>query len=159
MGLQNLVIYLSLMSRPKSGQRSPRPGYPRVEDRVTPWGAQTASCGCSVDSQSQVRVRTEGVCVTEISSYSFSVCCVLCTGCDLGVSCGGVSDEMWRLCLSTLKWTRIPTGGSSPSPRRYHVMTAVGMDLWVHGGTKVLGEGDICFFFCSSTVSLLWRRC
>jgi hypothetical protein len=53
---------------------------------------------------------------------------------------------MWRLCLSTLEWTHIevPSGDARPSARGGHVMTSVGLDLWVHGGKtdSLTGEGD-----------------
>jgi len=34
--------------------------------------------------------------------------------------------------------------GADPSGRYSHVMTSVGLDLWVHGGDANLGEGDAC---------------
>ena len=75
------------------------------------------------------------------------VSCVYCDlYCDLGVPCAGdVCDELWRLSLSTLKWTllKVPPGESRPSARDSHSMTSVGLDLWVHGGNTASGEGDV----------------
>ncbi len=80
-----------------------------------------------------------------LGAFSRGVCFV-CTDCDLGVTrADDVSDELWRLCLSTLEWTlvKVPTGGASPSGRSNHVMTSVGLDLWVHGGNTESGEGSV----------------
>ncbi len=65
------------------------------------------------------------------------------------VTCTGVSvlvsDELWRLCLTTLEWTliEVPPDGVRPRRRFGHVMTSVGLDLWVHGGDSevISGEG------------------
>jgi hypothetical protein len=56
------------------------------------------------------------------------------------------SDELWRLSLATLEWTKIevPSGGVRPSARARHTMTSVGLDLWVYGGYTNSGEGDSC---------------
>jgi hypothetical protein len=56
------------------------------------------------------------------------------------------SDELWRLSLTTLEWTKIEvaSGGVRPSARARHTMTSVGLDLWVHGGYTNSGEGDSC---------------
>ncbi len=53
--------------------------------------------------------------------------------------------ELWTLSLATLEWTsiEIEKGGARPSAREGHVMTSVGMDLWVHGGDTDSGEGDV----------------
>jgi hypothetical protein len=53
--------------------------------------------------------------------------------------------ELWTLSLTTLEWTSIEvqTGGARPSGREGHVMTSVGLDLWVHGGYTSSGEGDV----------------
>jgi hypothetical protein len=56
--------------------------------------------------------------------------------------------EMWRFSTSTRGWERVNNtapNGAGPSARYYHVMTSVGLDLWVHGGlTTDSGEGDTC---------------
>jgi hypothetical protein len=61
----------------------------------------------------------------------------------------GCSNELWRLCLATLEWTRIevPSDSVAPSARYDHVMTSVGLDLWLHGGST---DSD-------STNAELWR--
>jgi hypothetical protein len=57
------------------------------------------------------------------------------------------SAELWRFSTSTRVWERADStsaNGAGPSGRTNHVMTSVGLDLWVHGGTTLLGEGDTC---------------
>ncbi len=79
------------------------------------------------------------------------LCLYLCSVCgfDFCLPRAGVSDDLWRLSLSTLEWTNIEVvpGGVRPSGRENHVMTSVGLDLWVHGGLSVdSGEGDGCMW-------------
>jgi hypothetical protein len=60
----------------------------------------------------------------------------------------GLSDELWRFSTSTLGWERVDstaTNGARPSARWGHVMSSVGLDLWVHGGDTSSGEGDGCW--------------
>ena len=57
------------------------------------------------------------------------------------------SAELWRFSTSTLGWERVDStaaNGAGPSARSCHVMTSVGLDLWVHGGWTETGEGDGC---------------
>ncbi len=72
----------------------------------------------------------------------------LCADCDLYVPHVEYSTdiELWRLSLATLEWTSIEEtpGGAAPSARYGHVMTSIGLDLWVHGGDTETGEGDSC---------------
>ncbi len=64
----------------------------------------------------------------------------------------GRSDELWRFSTSTCVWERVDStaaNGAGPSGRGGHVMTSVGLDLWVHGGYPFtgngsIGEGDVC---------------
>jgi hypothetical protein len=83
------------------------------------------------------------VCVTVLTT-----CCVVgvCADCDLCLPRAGHTNDLWRLCLTTLEWTSIEVapGGAGPSGRFGHVMTSVGLDLWVHGGSTEIGEGDAC---------------
>ncbi len=68
----------------------------------------------------------------------------------------GISDEMWWFSTSALGWQRVDntvTNGAGPA-RAYHVMTSVGMDLWVHGGLDS-GEGDACVTRATQQ-QLLW---
>ncbi len=57
----------------------------------------------------------------------------------------------------TLEWTsiKVASGGAGPSARWDHVMTSVGLDLWVHGGYMGSGEGDTC----ATHVALLLLPC
>ena len=71
--------------------------------------------------------------------------CGVCADFDLRVPRAGRSDEVWRLSLATLEWTSIEVPlGAGPSARDSHVMTSVGLDLWVHGGYTEIGAGDTC---------------
>ena len=63
------------------------------------------------------------------------------------VSHAGSSAELWWFSTSTPGWERADNtvaNGAGPSARGYHVMTSVGLDLWVHGGQTNSGEGDTC---------------
>ena len=81
---------------------------------------------------------------------SVTVCVVVCVRVMTGVSHAGLSDELWRFSTSSFGWDRVDStaaNGGGPSPRRGHVMSSVGMDLWVHGGLTNYtssGEGDGC---------------
>ena len=75
------------------------------------------------------------------------MCAVVCVRLMTGVPGAGYSAEVWRFTTSTRVWERANTtsaNGAGPSARSYHVMTSVGLDLWVHGGETSLGEGDEC---------------
>ncbi len=102
--------------------------------------------------------------VFQFLQHGVSRCvCGVCVDCDLRVSCAGIFDELWRLSLETLEWTRIEvaTGSARPSARREHTMTVVGMDLWVFGGTTSSGEDDVCVTVLATwSVSVcLWSVC
>jgi hypothetical protein len=59
----------------------------------------------------------------------------------------GPSAELWRFSTSTRVWElahSTASNGARPSARRSHVMTSVGLDLWVHGGWTGSGEGVAC---------------
>jgi hypothetical protein len=59
----------------------------------------------------------------------------------------GYSDEVWRFCTSTRVWERADktaVNGADPSARSNHVMTSVGLDLWLYGGSTETSEGDTC---------------
>ena len=66
--------------------------------------------------------------------------------CELCLPRAGLSNDLWRLSLATLEWTSIEVapGGASPRGRVSHVMTSVGLDLWLHGGSTDSGDGDGC---------------
>ncbi len=64
-----------------------------------------------------------------------------------GVPHAGDSAELWWFSTSTLVWERADSteaNGADPSVRYSHVMTNVGLDLWLHGGETGSGEGDAC---------------
>jgi hypothetical protein len=65
-----------------------------------------------------------------------------------GYTLTGGSTEMWWFSTSTRVWERADStavDGAGPSASTGHVMTSVGVDLWVHGGqTDYSGEGDSC---------------
>jgi hypothetical protein len=44
------------------------------------------------------------------------------------------SSELWRFDTRTGGWESINTKGVEPEGRDSHVMTSVGVDLWLHGG-------------------------
>ena len=80
----------------------------------------------------------------------------------IGVPDTGRSTDLWRFDTSTRRWQRVDnntsTNGTGPSARYGHVMTSVGVDLWLHGGFPGyldLGEND----GCSSPVTLLMLLC
>jgi hypothetical protein len=62
---------------------------------------------------------------------------------------GFYSTELWRFDTRTRLWDRVDntvSNGAVPSGRKDHVMTSVGLDLWLHGGQGDMysGEGDTC---------------
>ena len=79
---------------------------------------------------------------------SVTVCDVVCVRLMTCVSHVVPSDELWRFSTSTLGWERVDrtaVNGTGPSGRSFHVMSSVGLDLWVHGGDLTdSGEGDVC---------------
>ncbi len=81
--------------------------------------------------------------VLQCSQHAVFVACVRIVTCACRV---GRTNDLWRLSLATLDWTSIEVapGGSGPSARQRHVMTSVGLDLWLHGGDTETGEGDAC---------------
>ena len=81
-----------------------------------------------------------------LCTFSDCVCCGVCTVHDWCVHAGR-SDELWRFSTSTREWDRANStaaNGAGPSARSDHVMTSVGLDLWVHGGLTDSNEGDAC---------------
>jgi hypothetical protein len=100
---------------------------------------------CNTRVATAVVVLRERVCPFSPSVTVGDVVCVRLMTCVLHA---GDSDEMWRFCTSTRVWERVDTtadNGAGPSGRNGHVMTSVGLDLWVHGGETVSpGEGDAC---------------
>jgi hypothetical protein len=73
----------------------------------------------------------------------------LCVRFITGVPHVGLSAELWRFDTSTRGWQRVDNtaaNGAAPTGRASHVMTSVGLDLWLHGGSGETdsGEGDTC---------------
>jgi hypothetical protein len=69
------------------------------------------------------------------------------------------SAELWRFSTSTRVW-ELADSGAGPSGRYGHVMTSVGLDLWVHGGVTSSGEGDMCNTRGAAAVTALrYRGC
>jgi hypothetical protein len=91
---------------------------------------------------------------------SVTVCAMVCV-CVRLLTCvpaDSYSAELWRFCTSTRGWERVDIttpNGAGPSGRYSHVMTSVGLDLWMHGGLTRTGEGDSC----GTHVSLLLLPC
>ncbi len=51
---------------------------------------------------------------------------------------GEETDKMWRFDTSTRSWERPANGAvAGPGEKSNHVMTSVGLDLWVHGGDEL----------------------
>ncbi len=78
---------------------------------------------------------------------SVTVSTVVCVRFMTAVRHAVSSDELWRFSTSTRGWERVDStsaNGARPSARYDHVMTSVGLDLWVHGGYTNSGEGDEC---------------
>jgi hypothetical protein len=78
---------------------------------------------------------------------SVTVCVVVCVRHMTSVPDLVLSTELWRFSTSTHGWDRVYStvvNGAGPSARYGHVMTSVGLDLWVHGGFTGSGEGDSC---------------
>ena len=91
-------------------------------------------------------------------SCSDCVCCGVCTDLDVCVPLEGCSDELWKFSTSTLGWKRVDNT-DGPSARYSHVMTSVGLDLWVHG-SSCTGESDIdnVELWRFSTSTFVWTR-
>jgi hypothetical protein len=89
---------------------------------------------------------------------SVTVCTVVCVRFMTGVRHPGRSAELWRFSTSTRGWGRVDstsTNGTRPSGRDGHVMTSVGMDLWLHGGYSSYYSDELWRF---STSTCGWER-
>ena len=78
---------------------------------------------------------------------SVTVWCVVCVRLMTCVPHAAPPAELWRFSTSTRVWERADStagNGARPSARDGHVMTSVGLDLWLHGGYSDSGEGDAC---------------
>ena len=50
--------------------------------------------------------------------------------------------DFLKLDVQTKQWTTITTSGASPLGRYHHAMTAVGSDIYLHGGTNGFSNGE-----------------
>jgi hypothetical protein len=110
---------------------------------------------CNTRGAAAVAALRQRVC---LCAPSVTVCAVVCVRLMTCVPHAGLSAELWRFSTATLGWERVDSTaaiGAGPSARAYHVMTSVGLDLWVHGGYTDSGEGDAC----ATHVALLLLPC
>ncbi|MGH0121289.1 UNVERIFIED_CONTAM: hypothetical protein FKN15_073615 [Acipenser sinensis] len=56
----------------------------------------------------------------------------------------------------TLTWSQPDTQGEAPSPRHGHVIVAVGLKLYIHGG--LAGDKFYSDLYCINTTDLKWER-
>jgi hypothetical protein len=83
---------------------------------------------------------------------SVTVCAVVCARLmtcvpHAGYSATAPSAELWRFSTSSRVWelaNSTAANGAGPSARDSHIMTSVGLDLWLHGRITGTGEGDTC---------------
>jgi hypothetical protein len=111
-------------------------------------------CCCYGNSRNVVAVAAlrQRVC---FCTPSVTVCGVVCVRL---MPHAGPSAELWRFSTSTRVWERADSTAANvagPSEKNYHVMTSVGLDLWLHGGLTETGEGDAC----ATHVALLLLPC
>ncbi|XP_041090224.1 rab9 effector protein with kelch motifs-like isoform X2 [Polyodon spathula] len=57
---------------------------------------------------------------------------------------------------ATLTWSQPDTQGKAPSPRHGHVIVAVGLKLYIHGG--LAGDKFYSDLYCINTTDLQWER-
>jgi hypothetical protein len=106
------------------------------------------------------------MCVAVLELEVSRCVCVGCADCDLYVPRAGCPDspacyepaELWRFGTSTRRWEKVKNtavNGAAPSSRTGHVITSVGLDLWIHGGLadSDSGEGGTC---SRPSPSVLW---
>jgi hypothetical protein len=99
---------------------------------------------CNTRDAAAVVALTQRVC---LCAPSVTVCAMVRVRLMTCVPHAGDSAELWRFSTSTLVWERVEStaaNGDGPSARDSHVMTSVGLDLWLHGGNTDSGEGDAC---------------
>jgi hypothetical protein len=90
---------------------------------------------------------------------SVSVCAVVCVRIMTCVTrTDDIYTDMWRFSTSTHGWERMTnTFGAGPSARYQHVMTSVGLDLWIHGGIAY-GDWGSTELWRFDTSALRWER-
>jgi len=93
---------------------------------------------------------TQRVCIfTPAVMNQVTVSVVVCVPRMTCVTHAGSYAEMWRFSTSTRGWERVDNTSANragPNARFGHVMTSVGLDLWVHGGYTVTDScaSDAC---------------
>jgi hypothetical protein len=94
------------------------------------------------------------------------VCAVVCVRLMTCVPHAGdmyyFSAELWRFTTSTRGWERVDgtaANGAGPNARYSHVITSIGLDLWVHGGITSSGEGDRRDCCCCCSVARSFNDC
>jgi hypothetical protein len=91
---------------------------------------------------------------------SVTVCTVVCVRFMTGVRHAGRSTELWRFSTSTRGWGRVDStaaNGARPSGRDGHVMTSVGLDLWLHGGYSSYYSDEIFSLNVAGAVGRTWN--
>ncbi len=92
---------------------------------------------------------------------TFSDCvCLVCVRLMTCVPHAGRSAELWRFSTSTRGWERVDSisaNGARPSARQGHVMTSVGLDLWVHGGSSPYDSDEFFSLNVAGAVGRTWN--
>jgi hypothetical protein len=99
---------------------------------------------CNTRAAAAVAVMRQRGC---LCAPSVTVCAVVCVRLMTCVPRAGLSAELWRFSTSSRVWELVDStaaNGAGPSARDGHVMTSVGLDLWLHGGFTGIGQGDTC---------------
>ncbi|MGH0149853.1 UNVERIFIED_CONTAM: hypothetical protein FKN15_015942 [Acipenser sinensis] len=73
-----------------------------------------------------------------------------------GAEQSGNRNCIQELNLATLTWSQPDTQGEAPSPRHGHVIVAVGLKLYIHGG--LAGDKFYSDLYCINTTDLKWER-
>ncbi len=108
---------------------------------------------CNTRGAAAVAALSQRVCLCE---PSVTVCAVVCVRLMTCVPHAGLSAELWRFSTATRGWERLDSTAADsarPSARYCHVMTSVGLDLWVHGGSTDSGEGEDELFLLEAAAS------
>ncbi len=99
---------------------------------------------CNTRGAAAVAVMRQRGC---LCAPSVTVCAVVCVRLMTCVPLAAPSAELWRFSTSSRVWELVDStaaNGAGPRARRCHVMTSVGLDLWLHGGNTGTGEGETC---------------
>jgi hypothetical protein len=102
---------------------------------------------CNTRCAAAVAVMRQRWCLCAPSVTVCAVVCVRLMTCVplAGLSATAPSAELWRFSTSSRVWELVDstaTNGAGPSAREGHTMTSVGLDLWLHGRSTGIGEGE-----------------